>query len=273
MSTEKVIISKKNRIIEIDVLRGIAVLFMIFDHFMYDIWDILPALFKDFPNGEISNALYNLSVTYWKWDLRIIVRYIIVFIFMSLVGVCASFSKTNIKRGLKLLGVAMILTLGTYIFSLITGNSSMIITFGTLHCIALSLIFVGILEKFNNNKWLYLILGIIMLAFGIYFDTISYYTTYSSENIFVIILKQILGLVKCGGDTMAFLFNGGQVLIGVFIGKILYTSRKSVFNKEYTNNIVTFTGRNSLLVYFLHQIILPVLLCLIALIFGFTLNV
>ena len=59
-----------NRILEIDLLRGIAVLFMILDHIMYDLWGLLPDMFLDYPI-----KLYNFAAIYWAWDFRIYFRY------------------------------------------------------------------------------------------------------------------------------------------------------------------------------------------------------
>lgn len=257
-----------NRILEIDLLRGIAVLFMILDHIMYDLWGLLPDMFLDYPI-----KLYNFASSYWVWDFRIYFRYFIVFIFMGLVGVCGSFSKSNINRGLKLLGIAMLLTIGTLILSIYTGSYFNLITFGTLHCIALSLIMIGIMQKFINNKWIYLIIGLIMVGFGAYNEYICEFAFIDEstklKEMIEIIFGQILGSIEFGGDTMGFLLNGGQVLIGVFIGKLLYQKRESVFNFKYSNNVVTYVGRNSLLVYFLHQVIIPIVIGLILIMLGY----
>ena len=64
------------------------------------------------------------------------------------------------------------------------------------------------------------------------------------------------------------------ISIGVFLGKLLYANKKSLFkNAKYKNNVLTFIGRNSLIVYFAHQIILPVLAGLVLLILGYSLNI
>lgn len=264
-------IDKNNRIIEIDYLRGIAIIFMIFDHFMYDIFGFLPELFSDFPKDSgLSFNIYSLASEYWRMDLRYFFRYLIIFVFMGIVGICASFSKNNIKRGSKLLGVSLVLSLLTYILSIAMKDPSMLITFGTLHCISLSLLFVGVLLKFIDNRFFYLLLGIFMIVIGAYFEYNVLVLDFGDESIFLIIIKQIVGLVECGGDTMPFLLNGGQVLVGVFLGKTFYKNKKSLTRLEYKNNLVTFFGRNALVVYFLHQIFIPIILSILLLILGYT---
>ena len=112
-----------------------------------------------------------------------------------------------------------------------------------------------------------------MVIFGFYFESNCYvdyfHESISFTEIVNIILGQIIGTIECGGDTMSFLLNGGQVLIGVFIGKALYEKRQSVFNWKYSNNVITFVGRNSLLVYFLHQVIIPVVVGIILIFCGY----
>ena len=89
----------------------------------------------------------------------------------------------------------------------------------------------------------------------------------------ITVFESIIGLCSSGSDHFPILFNGGQIFIGVFLGKQLYSKRQSLFKKaKYHNNIVTFTGRNSLIVYFAHQIIVPVVLGVILLILGFNIN-
>lgn len=264
----------KNRIFEIDLFRGVAVLFMIFDHLVYNFWDVLPMVFSDYPkNGTLTMKLFQWSWLYWGWDIRIIVRYIIVFIFLGLVGVCASFSKRNLKRGTQLMGLSLLLSLGSFVVAKVTSNFTMLIAFGTLHCIALSLIVIGLLDNLIKNKWAYLIIGVIMVGLGIYFEINSYVTSFGEENFFVILFKQIVGIAEAGGDTMAFLFNGGQVFIGVFIGKLLYSERRSIISEKYNDNIITMIGRNSLVIYFLHQIIIPIILSVFLLMAGYTLSI
>ena len=240
-------INKNNRIIEIDYLRGIAIIFMIFDHFMYDIFGFLPELFTDFPKDSgLSFDIYSFAKEYWRMDLRHFFRYVIIFVFMGVVGICASFSKNNIKRGSKLLGVSLLLSILTYILSLVMKDPSILITFGTLHCISLSLLFVGILLKYVDNRFFYLGLGILMIILGAYFEYNVIYLDFKDEPFFLIVIKQIIGLVECGGDTTPFLLNGGQVLVGVFLGKTYYIEKKSLVNKEYKNNFITFHTTASL---------------------------
>ena len=260
------------RIIELDILRGIAVILMMLDHLMYDFIGILPMVFKDYPFD-----LYYYAQAYWNWDVRIIVRYFVLFIFLGISGICCSFSKSNLSRGIKLMIFALLLTLATNIIGRFINDPELMITFGVLHCIALSLILIGLLEKVTSNKWIYLAIGLIMVSIGLYLHISPEYGNYHSYGdvpMYQAILEQIVGINKYGGDCFPLLLHGGQIFIGVFLGKLLYANKKSLFkNAKYKNNVLTFIGRNSLIVYFAHQIILPVLAGLVLLILGYSLNI
>ena len=81
-----------SRITELDLLRGIAVLLMIFDHVMFDMWGLLPTAFRGFPPADGAwRDVYLFSRFYWNWDVRINVRVIVVFVFLALTGICCSF--------------------------------------------------------------------------------------------------------------------------------------------------------------------------------------
>ena len=84
-----------SRITELDLLRGIAVLLMIFDHVMFDTWGLFPTAFRGFPPAEGTwREIYSFSRFYWNWDVRINVRIVVVFVFLALTGICCSFSKS-----------------------------------------------------------------------------------------------------------------------------------------------------------------------------------
>ena len=263
-----------NRIIEIDVLRGICIFLMIFDHFIYDVFALMPYIF-DFPRKSgLSYDIYTLTLKYWDWSVREILHYIICFFFLAITGICCSFSKSNFKRGVKLFIVSLILTLFTLITGLIISDVDTTIVFGILHAISLTLIIIGVLEKYIPHKSFYLLMGITMTTLGIIFQVGVKYVSLTEGNVFLTIIESIIGISACGSDHFPILLNGGQIFIGVYLGKTLYSNRKSLFkNAQYKNNIITFTGRNSLIMYFSHQIIIPIILIIILLICGFKLSI
>ena len=260
-----------SRITEIDVIRGICVILMVFDHFMYDIFDLMPSVFVGFPKEGFWRDFVILARKYWLWDVRTGVRSVVVFLFLALTGISCSFSKSNLKRGLMLLVIALGVTGVTVGVGIATDNMNNLITFGILHLISLSIITVSIVERFTQNKWVYLAIGALMLVIGAIVLNENNYCFFGEESLFLIFLKQFTGVGMFGADSYSFLYYGGQIYVGVFLGKLLYSDKKSlIFKKGYSNDPLTFIGRHSLLVYVVHQILIPVVLVIILLLQGYT---
>ncbi|MBO4366939.1 MAG: DUF1624 domain-containing protein [Clostridia bacterium] len=264
---------RKGRVTELDALRGVAVLLMILDHTAFALWGLLPMAFRDFPASEgFTGKLVDLAKDYWTWGVRIGVRYVILFVFLGLTGVCCSFSRSNLKRGLKLLAAAMVLTLGTFVIGKVTGERDITIVFGVLHCIATALILIGILEKITSCKWVYLCIGVLLTGLGIVLRVHgSPFVSYASGPFPELFGKAFVGLIEIGSDCFAFPLHAGQIFIGVFLGKLLFKDRQPVYRKPsvYRDNFLTFVGRNSLWIYLLHQVLIPLLIGIVLAVCGF----
>ena len=111
----------KKRIFELDFLRGFCVLLMVIDHFMYDFAYFISNIFNFNPGGlnnpDWLNSLNKFSINWWNWDVRIIARFAVIFLFFLISGICTRFSKNNLKRGLIIFGVGALLSLGFFAFS------------------------------------------------------------------------------------------------------------------------------------------------------------
>ena len=76
---------------------------VIFDHLFYDITYMMGDIFKNYPgDNAFFKSIVSFGNYYWYSDIRFHVRNVAVFCFAFLIGVCCSFSKNNLKRGLKL---------------------------------------------------------------------------------------------------------------------------------------------------------------------------
>ena len=272
METKELQKEKLNkRITELDLFRGIAVLLMIFDHIMYDLCGFISIFFPDF----YGTPVYNLALEYWFWDVRICVRYFVIFIFLGLTGISCAFSKSNLKRGLKLMGVALFLTVVTFFIGLVMNDmDGMLIIFGVLHMIAFTIILISLIEMLTKNKWVYLVIGVLLVILGLIISNpVATPGGSFSKGFFKAFFEAFIGKALVGMDCFAFPFYGGQIFIGVFLGKHLYPERKPIlFKNGYKNNFLTFVGRHALIVYVAHQVIVPVVLGIILLIFGFQIS-
>lgn len=133
----------KPRVWELDVLRGISILMVVWDHFMIDCAYIFGNLWLDSGNHALTE-LTHFAQAYHNSDLRAGGWIAFTFIFFFVSGMCISFSRNNFLRGIKLLVVSLLVTLITYILELL-GMGRVTITFGVLHCLSLCiLIFAGL---------------------------------------------------------------------------------------------------------------------------------
>ncbi|UOO37823.1 DUF1624 domain-containing protein [Oscillospiraceae bacterium CM] len=115
----------QRRIDLIDALRGLAVILMVIHHLLFDL-----VTFLDAPVWLFSNPVFNFLHEIFAG----------VFIFLS--GVSSQFSRSNIKRGVKVFALAMVLTIVT---SLPFVNEP--IRFGVLHLLGFCMIFYGLTRK------------------------------------------------------------------------------------------------------------------------------
>jgi len=233
---------KKWRFWEIDLLRGIAVILMIIFNYSYAIRYL---------------NIYTLSggFFYWYTFPRIIGG---MFIFLAGLSLTLSHNKSHKKfflRGLKIFGYGILITIITFF----TFPQSFII-FGILHFIGFSVIFGQFFLKF---KKLNLFLGLLIFILGMYL-----------QNFFFDFPWFVwLGFIPKNFITFDYfpIFPWfGVTLLGIFFGNILYKNGKRSFKiKDFSNvsivKFLQFLGRNSLIIYLLHQ---P-LLVLFLLILGF----
>lgn len=239
---------KTERFWELDFLRGTAIIMMIIFHALFDLYYF----------GIIELSLAG----FWGFFQKIIAV-----IFISLVGICLTISysrakreKTQIqlflkylKRGSKIFGLGLIITLATLIFL-----EKGFIFFGILHFIGISIILAYF---FLEIKIWNLILGTLLIINGLFLNKMLF-----SFKFLVWMGFPYFGLYTL--DYFPLLPWFGLVLIGIFFGNMLYPDAKRIFKIRELGNKpiikqINFLGRNSLIVYFLHQPILILLIYLL----------
>lgn len=252
------------RIWELDFIRGVCVLLMIFDHFMFDLGFIFGDIWH---SGGIDGSLHALSMFasnyYWTSILRTVVRTMVLASFIGLCGLSCSFSRSNLWRGLRLLAVALLLSLVTWSMDKIMGQHEIYtIRFGILHMLAFSILIYSLIRPLGRGTAM--ALGIMLVGLGIYFH---YYPPAATG-----LIPGSLGINSIGffsADYFPLLPWCGYFLIGAAIGSNLYPERKSYFPQHGQEKMLKpflFMGKHALLFYILHQPIVYGILWLFTLI-------
>jgi len=131
---------KKKRIEIIDALRGLAVVLMVIHHTLYNFVEFFGA-----PEWLFTNPVFD------------VLHYIFAGLFIFLSGVSSRFSRSNIRRGLIALALAMGITI-------VTWYMEMPIWFGVLHLLGFSMLLFGLTRKFwdiipkKAAPWIFIIL-------------------------------------------------------------------------------------------------------------------
>lgn len=275
--------TKKNRVWELDFLRGLAVLCMCFDHLMYDFAYLLKDVFPNFKevNNSFINKLVELAMAYWKTGanevagFRFWAHYIFVFIFLFLVGVSCSFSRDNVKRGCQLFVVAWVFT-GASFAARAFGFLEDGIVFGILDCIAFSILCVAAVDIATArvkqlNIYLPLILGVIVCAVGIEKAFWTWGKPFDKYFDASHLIDYIIGAKAYGDDWFGLFPYVGAVLIGMYWGKAAYGKRVSlmpVLNGKW-NKPFCFVGRHALIFYIAHQVAITIIVVLFCMCFGY----
>jgi len=250
----------KKRIWELDALRGLAFIFMAFDHLTFDLGHMFLSSWSSESPNHFLVKIAELGYDYRQTDISLIFRIAFisgVFLFVS--GISANLSKNNLKRGLKLLIIALTLSVGTFVAAEFTGSSSIIIYFGILHLLAISMILTPLLKKLN--KWLLLVLAVLIIFLGHYFENFNFDSSY------LLVPFNITPSSFTTADYYPLFPYLSLYIIGLISGSLIYKDKKSLFKKDLNIIPLNFLGRNALWLYFAHQVLLIVFLYLIGIIF------
>ena len=226
-----------NRIKEIDFLRGFLILLMVMDHLFFDFGQLIYIISNFSMDQSLLSQFVKFSSSYLSWDFRINFRIFVVMLFFFISGISFQFSKNNNKRGVILLSIGILLTLGSIIVSYILKDdfviiASIFLTFG-LAILITNFIYFVINKILKNNTISSLFLVIIGLLSAIYFIDFTFNVNVPIINkieSFNDLIDVILGYKQYGFDDIPLLINLTAMLIGFGIGKLVYPNRKSLFS-------------------------------------------
>jgi uncharacterized membrane protein len=223
---------RHERIWEIDFLRGVAIILMVCYHLLFDLGEFVGV--KTFLGWSTD-----LSKTAW-----IIAQFFFAGLFVVLSGTSSTLSRNNIRRGLRLLAVSLLVSVATYIF-----DKSSAVYFGILQFLAVSMLIYGAaFEKAKANVCA--AAGAAVLGLGAALPWLKRALAVRTDWLMP------LGLHSpsfSAFDYFPLIPWFGIFLMGAVLGKTLYASKRSLLPWRLPSTFVNFAGRYSLVIYIVHQ--------------------
>ena len=240
---------QKNRIWELDALRGICILGMMVVHFVFDL-----------------NEFAGLGLTMPGW-FDFCQRYgHILFILIS--GTCATLASRSFRRGVIVFCAGLLVTGVTlFMICVLKFNRSLSIFFGILHLLGICMMLFPLFKKLP--VWALAVLGASFVALGVWLAALEPVAVSfpSAQGL----LLGAIGIRPAGfysGDYFPIFPNLGWFLLGAVLGRTAYRRRESLLPKVNADffllRFFRFCGRHSLWIYLLHQPVLAGLTMLLA---------
>lgn len=240
---------QKNRIWELDALRGICILGMMVVHFVFDL-----------------NEFAGLGLTMPGW-FNFCQRYgHILFILIS--GICVTLASRSFRRGVIVFCAGLLVTGVTlFMVCVLKFNRSLSIYFGILHLLGLCMILFPLFKKLP--VWALAVLGASFVALGVWLAALEPVAVSfpSAQGL----LLGAIGIRPAGfysGDYFPIFPNLGWFLLGAVLGRTVYRRRESLLPRVNSDfwllRFFRFCGRHSLWIYLLHQPVLAGLTMLLA---------
>ena len=134
----------KERYWELDFVRGLCVTLMVFDHFMFCMWGVLPFINEVLGTSFLAGA-EKLGTAYWVWPFRQNFRFWVVTAFFILCGISCTLTRGNFRRSIPLALVAAGITAFTVFLENFGLNE--VILFGVIHMLAAAVFLYAVLDN------------------------------------------------------------------------------------------------------------------------------
>ena len=232
----------KQRIWELDAFRGLCLLGMICIHLVYD-------LSVEFPLIPWPSSPLFAFVMKWGGAL-----------FLILSGICATLGTRCVRRGIVVFAAGMVCTAVTAgLYALGMANRTVIIYFGVLHCLGVCMLLWPLFR--SARPWVLVCLGLGMVGAGLYLEKFV-----RVDFPWLIALGLRIKNFQTA-DYFPLLPHLGWFLLGAALGKTVYRQKKGLLPQKYAGwppvRFLCLCGRNSLLIYLLHQPVLTALIWII----------
>lgn len=220
------------RIWEIDFLRGVSIVLVVGYHLLFDLGEFVGL--KSFLGFSTD-----LSSTAW-----VVAQNFFAGLFVIMSGTSSTLTRSNVRRGLKLLAVAFAVTAVTYVF-----DPASTIWFGVLHLLAASILVYAAAFALAGAAacaaW-----GAAVLGLGAVMPAIKRCLAVGFDWLLP------LGLYSPGFSSFDYFPLVpwlGIFLLGAALGKSAYAPRRSLLPWSLPQTVFNAAGRHSLVIYIVHQ--------------------
>lgn len=282
----------RERIFEVDMMRGFAVLLMILLHFACALADYENFLappanrpgwtigLRDF--GFLVFSTINYGTMYF-------LEFFFSSMFMFVAGVSCTFSRSNFQRGVSLGIVSVAISIGLETISAFTGFK-VYIYLGILHAMSIGFLIYAAFEHFFKSNVSHWIAGMVTMCVAI----VCYFFFYNIDRTLDIgqiphptfinlqtkeglyeSWKLLFGLARDGADYFSPVLTTTMIFFGSAFGKTFYSERKSLFKKPFSKKWgapLAFLGQQSLIIYVVHTPVFYLLIMVLLMPFGFKLR-
>ena len=217
--------------------------------FMHMSWDV---------QYEFRCEIFNYLEEGWFWSF---VHPVIVVLFVSVSGICCTFSRSNVKRGLKLLAATLALNIGTFLITKFIGINCLII-FNVLSVLTCGIFLYALISFIEKKAGLRRdVVNVIMGLIGLYIVICGcdiHYMDYASDSLLFLPIGFEVGGAPWQADYMPLFPWLGVFLIGCVFGRTCYKDKKTLFAgrgkvMKAVSRPFEFIGRHSLIIYLVHQ--------------------
>jgi uncharacterized membrane protein len=227
--------TKKQRIWEIDALRGLCILFMIVIHFVFDL-----------------NEFAGKGITPPAWFLFLRTYGHVLFVLIS--GISATLGSRSFKRGVMVFCAGLLITATTlFMIYVLDYSEQVLIQFGILHMLGICMMLYPLFKRLPF--WALGAIGAACIALGFWFAEGSFQISVPFLFPFGLPAPQFFS-----ADYFPIFPGLGWFLLGAAIGKTLYKRKITRLPKIKETlapiRLLRYCGQHSLELYLLHQPVL-----------------
>lgn len=268
----------RNRIWEIDFLRGACIILMVLDHLtMFLGMYFGPAWFGADMAGDGGAAFCRWCEAFHTSPERAVAHAVVIFIFFSISGISCTFSRSNVRRGIVLAVIAMLYTGVTYAVESIFDVGGIRVTFGVLHFYAACILIWAVIDLLSRDNTVVKV----TVSAAIIVVTICLYYLYTPPADTPVFFAPLFGNGPSGealffrqesfspGDFFPLIPYAAFFFAGTALAPFLYPRRYSLlpFLEGKWHKPVSFVGKYAIFFYLLHIVVLAAVLMLVSYLF------